>query len=231
MEVKVTKLTGIDLLRRANSVTSGRESRATLAAAYRSGHSTIRTQIFFVECRGIPQFVSYHFRTHFTIHPMPPYEYGWMLSKRTDRGGGDFTTDCAAIADSLCTAADTIDDPDGMSSLMRDVVQSSIRHAANAVLDLPTYYDRLAPTDFSFTVSAEGLMSMAHKRLCMMASKETREVMTLICEGVRGTDPDLYPHLVPQCVFRGVCPERTCGFVRTERFREIRNHYKSLFNQ
>lgn len=58
MNIKVHKLTDIDSLHRANSFTSGNESKMSLATAYKLGHSTIRTQWFEIEMTDIPLFVA-----------------------------------------------------------------------------------------------------------------------------------------------------------------------------
>ncbi|MBD5381990.1 hypothetical protein [Clavibacter sp.] len=208
--VEIEKITDERLLHVANGFTSGKESQQSLLSAYRFGHSTIRTQIFLVKLYNIPQYVAYHFRTHFSLYPMAPEEYGWMKSKRVDKGGGDFRDVCAELAENLY---DGSDDP-------VSIIQS-----------LPDNFDRYAPTDFAFLVSAEGLMNMASKRLCVGAvSKETREVMEDICHKVKDVDPDLYPHLVKPCVMTGICREpKSCGFNKSELFRKLRTQYKLLF--
>ena len=209
--VEVEKVTDKRLLHIANEFTSGKESKQSLKSAYRFGHSTIRTQIFLVRLYDLPQYVAYHFRTHFSLYPMAPEEYGWMRSKRIDKGGGDFRDVCAELAKNL------YDGPDDPVS----IIQS-----------LPDNFDRYAPTDFAFLVSAEGLMNMAQKRLCIGAvSKETREVMEDICNAVKNVDPDLYPHLVKPCIATGICRERRCGFIHTELFRKLRTEYKKFFIQ
>lgn len=221
MEVKVTKLTDESLLHIANSFTTGKESKQTLKSAYRNCHTTIRTQLFLVECYGIPQYVAYHFRTHFTLYPMAPQEYGWMRSKRIDRGGADFRDVCAAVVKDIIGIAD------GEITDRHEVLG-----IARAVEEMPLHFDRMAKTDFGFMVSAEGLMLMAEKRLCTgCVAKETREVMEAICQAVKNVDPDLYPYLVKPCISHGgICRNKPCcGFNKTELFTKLLNQYKSLF--
>ena len=58
------------------------------------------------------------------------------------------------------------------------------------------------------SVNAQELIFMAHKRLCKQASKETREVMKLICDEVVKVCPIIKNLLVPLCVYRnGKCSE------------------------
>lgn len=224
MNVKITKLTGVDLLRKANSFTSGKESKQSLKSAYRCGHTTIRTQIFFVECYGIPQYVAYHLRTHFSLYAMAPQEYGWMKSKRTDKGGLDFVDECRRLDDRLNEVLACVDN--GIMPNREDIIDIQ-----REVLNLTDKYDRMAPTDFGFLISAEGLMTMAEKRLCIGAvSKETREVVEAICQLVEECDPDLYPHLRKPCVLYQRCREaKCCGYIHTEQYRNEVEEYNSLF--
>lgn len=217
--VEVVKITDESLLHIANEFTSGKESKQSLKSAYRAMHSTIRTQIFLVKLYDIPQYVGYHFRTHFSLYPMAPEEYGWLFSKRVDKGGMDFREACNDLANEITLAWN----------------DSDMDRHGDAVCELrcfPDKYDRYAPTNFAFLVSAEGLMNMASKRLCVSAvSMETRDVMEDICEAVKQVDPDLYPYLVRPCIATGICREKCCGFIKTQLFRKLRNNYKLLFVQ
>lgn len=81
MQIKVTKLTNEDLLRKACSYTISAESKATLGKMYKCEHSPIRTQLFVVEMIDIPTFVSVHFVRH---HVGVDH---WVKSNREDRQG------------------------------------------------------------------------------------------------------------------------------------------------
>lgn len=95
MHVTIKKLTDVKLLQCANSFTTGRDSHMTLARAYRHGHSPIRTQLFWVECREIPLFVASQLvRSHVGVQ-------FFQLSKRPDRGGSDLSSVCATLADDI----------------------------------------------------------------------------------------------------------------------------------
>lgn len=226
MNIVVKKLTDVDLLRKANSFTTGRDSKMSLATSYKVRHTNIRTQLFLVECYDIPQFVSYHLRTHFTIYPMPPFEYGWMGSKRVDRGGLDFNEVCRSLAFGIRTEFIGKED--------KPVKELSEEYCkwADAVEALPSKFDRLAPTRFGFFISAEGLMKMSETRLCIGAvAKETREVVEAICKKVKNVDPDLYPYLVKPCVLYGFCKEKSCGYNKTIGYKKERENYLKLFEQ
>ena len=58
------------------------------------------------------------------------------------------------------------------------------------------------------SVNAQELVFMAHKRLCLQASKETREVMKEIVKQVVEKIPEMKKVLIPLCAYRnGKCTE------------------------
>ena len=82
MNIRVTKLTDIDILRKACEATMrGQTSKASLDKMYKCEHSPIRTQLFWVEMIGIPTFVSVHLVRH--KHGVEHF----VMSNREDRGG------------------------------------------------------------------------------------------------------------------------------------------------
>ena len=72
---------------------------------------------------------------------------------------------------------------------------------------------RMTPVNHLMFCNAEALVSMAHRRLCFQASKETRETMLQIKSAMKIVDPDLAYNLVPMCQYRGgICAEpKPCG--------------------
>lgn len=199
MHVTIKKLTDVKLLQCANSFTTGRDSHMTLARAYRHGHSPIRTQLFWVECREIPLFVASQLvRSHVGVQ-------FFQLSKRTDRGGADFRGVCEDLRERLFDAWNNAD----LSE--RQAIEDEIFPG------LAANFDRYAPTDLAFIINAEALINMAHKRLCAKASKETRDLMTKIALEISVVDPALSEHLVPQCVYRGgICSEpKSCQWIKS----------------
>ena len=58
------------------------------------------------------------------------------------------------------------------------------------------------------TINAQALINMSHKRLCLQASEETRNVMLKICNLALSVCPELRGLLVPNCLYRnGECTE------------------------
>ena len=70
-----------------------------------------------------------------------------------------------------------------------------------------------APVSMMWSMNAEALLTIANKRLCNLASKETRELVRMICKEVVRVCPEFEEELVPMCVRNGgVCYEMfPCG--------------------
>lgn len=84
--------------------------------------------------------------------------------------------------------------------------------------DRQSEYDRTkapqdAPVNMIWDINAEELMVIANKRLCSMASPETRETVKAICELAGEACPEIKEFLVPLCEYHGgVCHEmHGCG--------------------
>lgn len=79
--------------------------------------------------------------------------------------------------------------------------------------DRQNIYDRNsapqnAPVDMMWSVNGEELITIANKRLCKQASKETRDLIQLICNEILQVCPEFSDELVPMCVRNGgVCYE------------------------
>lgn len=82
--------------------------------------------------------------------------------------------------------------------------------------DRQNKYDRRkapqdSPVDMIWDMNAEELMTIANKRLCNMASKETREVVQEMCRLVIEKCPEFEPYLVPMCEYTNGCLELNGG--------------------
>ena len=217
MNIKVRKLTGVELLREANSFTTNKESKMSLQTAYRLKHSPIRTQIFWIEMQDIPLFVASQFvRSHVGIQC-------FQLSKRTDRGGEDFRETCEEIAGMAGTIL-----PADVYSFEEEYQHRAT--TADSIRLLSRQFDRYAPTDLAMLINAEAIMNMSAKRLCAKASKETREIWQKTLELIEEVDPDLVKFCKKPCVLSGVCREsKSCGYMASESYLTERRLYKNLF--
>lgn len=71
--------------------------------------------------------------------------------------------------------------------------------------------DELVPMDVS--ANAQALINVSRYRLCTQAATETREHMEDVKARIFGHEPELSNVMVPNCVYRGCCPEfKECGF-------------------
>lgn len=84
-----------------------------------------------------------------------------------------------------------------------------------------------APVNLRLTINAQSLLSISKVRLCSTASKETRELWTIVCKEVRNINPILGKFLVPQCVYKGTCTEfhTNCKFTQSETWLNMRRNY------
>ena len=72
-----------------------------------------------------------------------------------------------------------------------------------------------APVMMTGEANSQHLIDMARKRLCRMASYETRQYMEDLKVSLVVQEPELSNVLVPNCVYRCGCPEPTeCGWYR-----------------
>jgi hypothetical protein len=64
-----------------------------------------------------------------------------------------------------------------------------------------------APVIMSGDANTQHLIDMARKRLCRMASRETRKYMEDLKKSIHEVQPEVADVLVPNCVYRCGCPE------------------------
>lgn len=76
--------------------------------------------------------------------------------------------------------------------------------------------------------NAAELIFMARRRLCGMSHAETRKTMRMILSEVAKKDPIIVKYCVPNCVYRGHCPEAGggCGYSRTTTFANAVEDYR-----
>lgn len=78
-------------------------------------------------------------------------------------------------------------------------------------------------------MNAQAIINISRKRLCNQASSETRELWNLILEEVKKEIPELYEVCVPECVYRGFCPELySCGYCNKPRFILALETYRTI---
>ncbi|MFO7936750.1 MAG: thymidylate synthase ThyX [Kiritimatiellia bacterium] len=84
-----------------------------------------------------------------------------------------------------------------------------------------------APVHHQCCANAQAVIFISRKRLCTQASKETREAWKLVLDKIAECEPELRALCVPECVYRGFCPEfKSCGYSRTDAFQEALHKYR-----
>ena len=82
--------------------------------------------------------------------------------------------------------------------------------------------------DMDMMANAQALINISRKRLCSCASPETRLAWKAVIEKIGEFDPILAEKCVPECVYRGFCPEfdRCCGYVNSEAYQKQLKKYR-----
>ncbi len=84
-----------------------------------------------------------------------------------------------------------------------------------------------APVHHQCAANAQSIIFISRKRLCTQASPETHAAWKLVLEEIRKCEPELHALCVPECVYRGFCPEfKGCGYSETEQFRQALERYR-----
>lgn len=217
MEIKIEKDTNVERLRWAASLTSGKESKISLATAYRLGHSLMRTQMFAITLIDVPEEAISHLVRH--VHAQP-----YVQSKRVDRGGEDFYWECHDIGQRI-DLANEMGESDEQTQVLNELEKE--------VKALPSRFGRRSLRTMGLYLNAEEIISISKLRLCGKASQYTREVWRAVIEALKDVDPELAALCVPTCIYRGgICPEKPCcGFVFSEYGQAQAKFYNALFKK
>lgn len=93
--------------------------------------------------------------------------------------------------------------------------------------------------DMDMSCNAQSFINISRKRLCKgRPSPETRIAWELVIEALKERDAILAEKCVPECVYRGFCPEKNetpkldkcCGYVNTDSYRKAINEYRRIDN-
>lgn len=75
-------------------------------------------------------------------------------------------------------------------------------------------------------INAQAIINISRKRLCYLASKETRDEWSDFLQKLHHVDKIIPKLCVPECVYRGFCPEiKSCGYYATQEARDSREDY------
>ena len=86
-----------------------------------------------------------------------------------------------------------------------------------------------APVEHECFANAAEIMFISRRRMCMQASPETRAAWKLVVDELAKQEPELAACCVPECVYRGFCPEfKSCGFAGSPAFQEMVEKYRTV---
>lgn len=221
--VSVRKLTDEDLMREACECTFLGKSHQSLLSIYKSEHSPVRTQMFWIKLSNIPLFIATHLLRHH-VGSVP-----FQLTCRDDRDGGN---------PGLIAKIDAVNEKIGMllsmiNSASYGTQEEMLRDIADELYWLKENSDRYTPVNLGLCLNAQALIDMAKLRLCTgCAHHETVQVFRAIKEKTAEVDPDLARQMVRKCVYRnGLCGEpRCCGFNHTPGFKEELTEYLKSYS-
>jgi hypothetical protein len=76
--------------------------------------------------------------------------------------------------------------------------------------------------------NAQSIINISRKRLCTQAHKETRKEWIKFLKVVAKKEPELYSVCVPECIYRGFCPEfKCCGYEKRIGFKNALIEYRT----
>lgn len=126
----------------------------------------------------------------------------------------------------------------------RQDINDEIEHITKTIIDIFTqegllkdgwrerdYLFQGQPNDMDMTCNAQAFINISRKRLCFgCPSPETRTAWEIVIEKLREIDPVLAEKCVPECVYRGFCPEsrRCCGYVNSGAYKVRLEKYRSF---
>lgn len=123
-----------------------------------------------------------------------------------------------------------------INAMIEKMVAKVIEVLTSVGLNNPEWKDR----DYLFqgqenvmdmSCNAQAFINISRKRLCKgCPSPETRMAWEIVIEMLSTVDPILASKCVPECLYRGFCPEfdRCCGFVNTPAFEKRLKEYRSI---
>lgn len=83
--------------------------------------------------------------------------------------------------------------------------------------------------EMELEANTQALINMSRKRLCNQASPETKQVMKAMKEEVKKVDPFVAEVMVPECVYRGFCPEmKSCNYDKTDQYKQEVKQYRDI---
>lgn len=200
------------------------KSHQSLTSIYKSEHSPVRTQLFWIKLENIPLFISTHLIRHH-VGSIP-----FQLTCRDDRTGGN--PNVPERIEGLINKLEMLSKDMTIGGSIREL-QDLVTGAIDELMWLGENSDRQTPVNLGLCINAQSLIDMAKMRLCRQSHKDTSTVFDAIRMEVEKVDPALAKMMVPKCVYRnGLCGEpRCCGYNSSWFFERELAAYTSLFTE
>ena len=85
-----------------------------------------------------------------------------------------------------------------------------------------------APVNHTCIANAQALINISRKRLCNQSALYTKTAWGAVKKAINDIDPIMASCMVPECVYRGFCPEiKSCGFNETEDYYAMLEEYRN----
>ena len=80
--------------------------------------------------------------------------------------------------------------------------------------------------NMDISLNAQAFINVSRKRMCGKAHPEAQALWTRVLMKLKDIDEELYHNCVPECVYRGFCPEKEpCGRTESKSYKEMRKRY------
>lgn len=90
---------------------------------------------------------------------------------------------------------------------------------------------KIDPVNMRLFLNAQEIINISRARLCNKAEKETKRIWNIVINELRKIEPELATACVPNCIYRGHCPEfNSCGVSDTDLFFLKVNNYINNLN-
>lgn len=89
---------------------------------------------------------------------------------------------------------------------------------------------KIDPVNMRLFLNAQEILHISRARMCNKAEKETRKIWNMVVTELRKIEPELAAACVPNCIYRGFCPEiKSCGLADTDTFPiKVADYHKAL---
>ena len=83
------------------------------------------------------------------------------------------------------------------------------------------------PVNMRLFLNAQEIINISRARLCNKAEDKTRLIWNKVIDELKKTEPELANACVPNCIYRGFCPEfKSCGLANGDLFSTKLKNYR-----